>query len=587
MKKPRRARAHARSHVHSPAHRNPDESETPESETPASETPASEDEGEDTPTETCEHCNEEKPEDDLADVSVGANETESWCQDCRDSTDCGTCEHCDHETEVGALQTVLTDSGNPRRRQQWCEACIDSTASACERSSCDNYVVDDERTTVDGDEWCPECVNDHSTTCGYCDDRTDSGETRTVYCGRREDEQEWCTSCYENNAHWCETCDQYYDERAYGNNHDHDSDEDEDDGDGGRSSSSSAPSSRNYNYPGSTTSRSIGFRGDQWPLIRQYHASQGVNVSASNRIPFKPIDSEWVRRQPKPLWFGVELEVKVPNGESLDKYAFKVHDSIGPRYGDFLLYDIQHDGSLGGRGFEIIPQPAGLDVHAERWPVADLKDLRGHDVKGCGLHIHFTKAAMKQTTDADGNIRYPAVGRMGAFIYARENKEFLEKFARRTFEEVSAHVHRVAGYRIPMGTSARSSHYEALNLSNRDTFEFRLPRSTTKVSTILASVEFVFLLIRFCEGAANTALTADAFKRFIAEDRWAKDSRHLRAYLVDRGLATAQEMRLPRPRPVRPNPARRVSLHGDTPGYYAKMILAEDRQERRRRGLPW
>ena len=319
-----------------------------------------------------------------------------------------------------------------------------------------------------------------------------------------------------------------------------------------------------------------------------------INEAHGGREPYEPIDSEWVRRQPKPLWFGVELEVDAKYENQREERAQQVIDSIGPKYGDVLLYDIQEDGSLGPAGFEIITQPAGLDVHREQWLKADLKGLRGHDVRGHGLHIHFTKAAMKKV---DG--KYPAVGRMIVFINSDANKTFMETFARRSFIQWAQRESHVS---IAEGARRRSDKFVALNTSPSRTFEFRLPRSTTKVTTILATLEFLYLLIRFCEEASNAGLTVENYKKFVAEPRWAKETLFLRAYLVDRGLATAQEMKLPKKKPenlgsggmipvgsgsgpVRSNPGRSRAVQGTgkrrDEDYYARWAVKEYRRTRK------
>ena len=319
-------------------------------------------------------------------------------------------------------------------------------------------------------------------------------------------------------------------------------------------------------------------------LVTPYHRTQ-------RRTSFTPHDSDWVRAQPEPLYFGVELEVFIPppkpgrtrKKSDREPYAEQVLDSIGPRTGPFL-YDIQHDSSLGTEGkdgFEIITQPCGLDTHRRYWSEADLTSLlndhyRDPDHFTAGMHIHFSKSALER--DRDGC--YPVLGRMAKFLCAPAHAAFVTKVARREF---NPYAQKLLNGGIRRGDPNYSFHRHALNTTGDHTAEFRLPKSTCSVTTIMATLEFVFLLLRFCEETSSPrSLTVARFKKFVAEDRWQNDSRFLRPYLVDQNLATAREMKLEPARghgsePVRSNPSRRARFDDDTPGYYARRALIEYR----------
>ena len=327
-------------------------------------------------------------------------------------------------------------------------------------------------------------------------------------------------------------------------------------------------------------------------VVSDYHAAQ-------DRIRFRLCKSMWTRAQPKPLYFGVELEVFIPPNEpgttrtSTDRepYARQVLDSIGPKFGDFL-YDIQHDGSLGryGRdGFEIITQPCGLDTHREHWSRANFTNLLNEHYEDpgrytAGMHIHFSKSALETEGSGRGGRHYPVLGRMAQFICAPRNKKFVETVARRAFCEYAQNTLTDG---IADGRSSASFHRHALNMTGDHTAEFRLPKSTSDVTTIMATLEFTFLLLRFCEETTDTdKLDAGHFKKFVARDVWQNDSQFLRPYLVDKRLATPRAMKLrPIPgteggdEPVRSNPSsRRSRLNDDTPGPYLRRALARYRR---------
>lgn len=444
-----------------------------------------------------------------------------------------TCERCDEHVEA-TRPVVVNDRG---REDEWCDACVEEQAAAC--TNCHTLTDTDEMQTVEGEAycntcagdvpWCPRCEEHHHETTmvhtdeyararndvEWCDDCVSRHAWRCASCGDQysddigsgvvDGDQSWCQRCMEDGAFYCEECDEWSSDA-----HDHSDEEG----------------------------------------IGEYHSTD-----------FEKIDSPWVRYQPKPIFFGVELEVEVPAGKDRGPFAETVRDSMGE-----LLAGLENDGSL-THGFEIITHPAGLDTHRKHWAKADLTGLRSHDTTTCGLHIHVTRAALTKYT----------IGKVVEFSNAAENATFMETLARRSF---TGYAKRVSDMTIVKSTKRRPERYEAWNLTNADTIEFRLPRGTTKQTTILATLEFVFALIRFCEHASAQQLNPANFKKFIARDEWHYDTVFLRPYLVERGLATAEEMRLPRRKigPVQEDaPAVRTNPHRGTS--YTEAALQEYLQE--------
>jgi hypothetical protein len=444
------------------------------------------------------------------------------------------CERCDESVET-TQAVVVNDRG---REQEWCPPCVTEQASTCE--SCRTLTDQDVMEVVEDEHYCSNCASG-VPLCERCEERHhDASMVHTDSYGRSRNDQVWCESCQDGNSWTCAECNDRFanDASSYTvdgdqewcmgcleNNasyceecdeyssepHDHDSGDDSGDEDG----------------------------------IGDYHSTD-----------FKPIDSPWVRYQPQRIFFGVELEVEVPGGEARGPFAENVRDSMGE-----LLAGLENDGSL-THGFEIITHPAGLDTHRKHWAKANLQGLISHDTKTCGLHIHVTRAAMTKYT----------IGKIVEFSNSEKNAAFMETLARRSF---TGYAKRVADMTIVKSTKRRPERYEAWNLTNTDTIEFRLPKGTTKQTTIIATLEFVFALIRFCEHASAQQLTTENFKKFIARDEWHYDTVLLRPYLVERGLATAAEMRLPKRKigPVQEDaPAVRTNPHRE-PSYTEAALL--------------
>lgn len=466
-----------------------------------------------TPKEECEHCNEEFLASELSSVNSRGQE-EQWCSQCVED-DAFTCEGgCDEVYDNDEAGSVMVD-GNTRlsRHETWCESCREG-AGFCER--CEETVPGDDVQSVrvegrrgqDHQIWCDLCARTDGFRCNQCDERcSDDISAGDV------DGNQWCRPCYENYGNYCEDHDYQY--------------------------SDYCPDCENED--------------DESELVRDYHAAK--------KRGFHPLNSSWVEAQPKPIYFGLELEVEVPSGKDIDTYAQQIVDSMPDR----LLAGMEHDGSL-AHGFEIVTHPAGLDMHRECWSRTNLKGLKSHDTTTCGLHIHVTRSAISKLT----------LGKMLSFTYAEYNKTFMEVFARRSFVSYAKHI---PDMKISTGTKSRPERYEAWNTTNANTVEFRLPKGTTKITTIIATLEFVYALIRFCEEVSAQELNVEGFKAFIADDAYLTETRFLRAYLVDRGLANAKEMRLPKIKPGTPpredaapteNPRRNPE-----PSSYGDLALAD------------
>lgn len=429
------------------------------------------------PEATCDHCSEDKPEDDLSSVRVRDGKEELWCKECVYS-DTVKCANCDEATADDALLDVKTDEGGRRGRPyitvSWCPLCVDEDAVTCAR--CEEPCRSGDTSNVrlcgamarrlgdDAVEYCPDCTQSATFSCASC------GEYYSDACDRCtvDDDYTWCSSCAED-AYYCESCDGNYSAQ-----HDHDEG------------------------------------------ISDYHTGKESG--------FVPVRSPWISRQAPPaVYFGVELEVECPRDSSRGDFANQVRGSLS----DEFLASIENDGSL-DHGFEIVTNPAGLDVHRQQWATANLEGLKSHNTTTCGLHVHMTRAALSKLT----------LGRMAQFLSDERNRIFIETFCRRSFNR---YAQQVAEMTITKAHKDRSTRYEVLNLTGSKTVEFRLPKGTTRQTTIIATVEFCYALIRFCRDTSSRTLDANHFKEFVCHVDMLEDTRFLRAYLVDRGLATAKE----------------------------------------------
>ena len=201
-----------------------------------------------------------------------------------------------------------------------------------------------------------------------------------------------------------------------------------------------------------------------------------------------------------PRHFGVELEID-GGGERVSHAVALLN--IANRDGRYVY--IKHDGSLED-GLEIVTHPMSLSYHLDRMPwetlcrkAASLGYL-SHRTGTCGLHVHISRAAFGQTErEQDGPVAR-------VLYFFEKHWEELLKFSRRTPRQLERWASRY-GYReqpsdildhVKKGDHA--GRYTCVNLTNRDTVEFRMFRGTLKVNTIFATLQ---LLDRICDVAIS------------------------------------------------------------------------------------
>lgn len=272
------------------------------------------------------------------------------------------------------------------------------------------------------------------------------------------------------------------------------------------------------------------------------------------------IPSAYDKRQPCVL-MGMELEVEVEGCD--DSGDEEVRDcaiacvrkanAVNGRY-----MKAEHDGSLDA-GFEMITGWTGLDVHEkvlrELVKVPEWRYLRSHNTSTCGLHVHIDRRGMTPLH----------VVKLQAFINDERNKGLIKCVARRygtDYAKVHGHknwlkelpavfmqnvrdrtlwngVSKMRAIREQYDCGAgvgehQHDRYSALNWSNFNTVEFRLFRGSTKLTTIMACLEFAFAAWHFTRVTPHRLLNETEFIKFICAAENRKDTRYLRSYLHDR-----------------------------------------------------
>jgi hypothetical protein len=255
-------------------------------------------------------------------------------------------------------------------------------------------------------------------------------------------------------------------------------------------------------------------------VIRAYHASKPHQL---------PQVDDWTAEHNR--YLGVELEVESTGARSKDAIAEDLHRVINAgQYGRRAFFE--RDGSLSD-GFEIITQPMSLPALRSLFDFlrdpALVRGLRSHRTTTCGLHVHVSRDGL-----ANG-----VIARAVTFVHAPENDAFLTALARRYGSSFCRYTEKV------LETAALpGDRYEAVNLTGRNTIEFRIFRGSLKFEAVAAAIEFVHALLQYCARPGLTAagLNASAFLSWCAVEM-PSDTAILRDYVAQRaaGLFTHSE----------------------------------------------
>lgn len=224
-----------------------------------------------------------------------------------------------------------------------------------------------------------------------------------------------------------------------------------------------------------------------------------------------------------PHWLGVELEVETPNGNRVQRAR-----EVLQRLGTFAI--VKEDGSLPDEGgFEICTSPASLDEQRARW--SELLDnrprgLSSYNTDSCGLHVHCSRAPLSELT----------IAKIVCFVNAEHNRPFVKLIAARD----SAQWAKFKLKNIETAATDCSERYEAVNLQNSATIEFRIFKGTLKKESLFKALEFCDALVAYCSSrrSVERCMMRSEFISYVRtkKERWP----HLAAFIDAKwhGLAT-------------------------------------------------
>ena len=257
--------------------------------------------------------------------------------------------------------------------------------------------------------------------------------------------------------------------------------------------------------------------------------------------------------------YGVEIEVDTNKSYDEDYLCSEVVIPVSEVVSNFVkkVY-VKTDGSLSSRGLEFVSMPMSLKYHKDNlgWDKVMKKlvsfGYRGHNIEGCGLHVHINKAAFlsdegmadryaeqakekedlavscshnyhkstfsdKHIAELDENVT--------KFVFLFEHFwDLMLKFSRRSPSRLS-YCERYGTPNSGVNMKAMKdlvsedgSRYRSVNVTTSYTVEVRLFRSTLNFNTFIASIQLCDVLIDLARSKSISelaAMTVEDLAKFI------------------------------------------------------------------------
>ena len=230
-------------------------------------------------------------------------------------------------------------------------------------------------------------------------------------------------------------------------------------------------------------------------------------------------------------YFGVELEIDDGNDQN------STAESLLELSNDENLFYLKTDGSLTEDGIEIVTHPATLAYHLNKFPWARITKTASdsgylsHSAEGsCGMHVHVSRDSLGNTFS-----RQDATISKLIIMLFNHWQEFW-KFSRRQSGDVRWCPQQYTAERISktgLDDAKKQGKYSSLNVSPKNTIEFRLFRGTLKPETIKATLQLVDVLVEY---AMDNGISTVAYASWRDIIKGAEKHAELTAYLQVKNL---------------------------------------------------
>jgi len=215
--------------------------------------------------------------------------------------------------------------------------------------------------------------------------------------------------------------------------------------------------------------------------------------------------SDEERTNGRDVYFGIELEIVFRGAGQRERFDVKLQEEgLASR-----IY-LKEDGSLGGRGVEIVSFPMTLIEHQNYgWEriveIAEELGARSHDDERCGLHVH-----MSRNWFSTGDIKKVMAfydmnfAKLHRGISRRKHVGRIERYCKHYgIKDLST----VEGRRRKLNKMYRRHTWgsrewgrdrmHGVNITNEKTVEFRFQQGTLKYESLMAAIELVDKMARW------------------------------------------------------------------------------------------
>lgn len=391
-----------------------------------------------------------------------------------------------------------------------CDECMEMEgAFIC--PECGTWAYDSEAVTVNEGYHnelvvCSTCANDNYYYCENCHGVFSHSHVRFTHSGDFV-----CDSCFDDYYRECGNCGEVYER---------DDMEWDDD---------------NEEYYCPHCVNNMGIRGYNYKPDPEFHEAE-----SDRNTPAKDL-----------LFMGVELECDNGNYEP-NHVAKEILRECNTMDGN--LFYFKHDGSL-DEGMELVTHPCTLSYHTTEFPWEKVCKIelehgfKSHDAETCGLHVHVNRDFFGKEPEHSMN-----VGKLCLLVSEFWNNIF--KFSRRTERQLNwcakygsfvdegdendeEKIAKGVYDKYPKGS--HSNRYYAINLTNRNTVEFRIFRGSLKPDTIKATLQFVSNISHFAKEKSPKEILNCKWSDIIGYHHYAE----LDAYCAERGICDCTAEKLP------------------------------------------
>lgn len=200
------------------------------------------------------------------------------------------------------------------------------------------------------------------------------------------------------------------------------------------------------------------------------------------------------------VYFGFENEMNYETSGEESKAMNRIYEN----YPSTQLY-LKGDGSISGPGFEVVSMPMNLSFFNKEFSSHSLFFHKAKkNARSCGLHVHFDRSSF------DGRAHLYKV-----IAFIKRASAFSIKIAGRKY---GSYNHEMKDKAVKyVKKKVNGDRYNSVNLSNKDTVEFRMFQNCIDDFQLRYRIEFLHSLIEYTRTANLKVGKEDEYVKWLRE----------------------------------------------------------------------